>query len=166
MDVNLLAQIRDMSDSELYHHIYTDHLTSVGNRKAFEALKRDHLVAILDLDSLKYINDTYGHRVGDIHMIRLVNTLTKVFNHNQIFRLAGDEFAILGTYYMDLRNRLLSVYGLFPAFSFGIGTDLATADQQLLTTKETRTHQGLRAKRGETPPWLFTLYNEVQLATA
>ncbi len=85
----------------------TDPLTGAWNRrfleKEFVNLVQDghnsgHALglALLDVDSFKYINDTYGHHFGDHILQRLVEICIKNLPGNAcLVRLGGDEFAIL-----------------------------------------------------------------------
>lgn len=84
----------------------TDPLTGIYNRKAMQQhmeevlAKRDpSLVASLlmfDLDNLKGINDTYGHKWGDIYINHAVKHLTEISVINKVLgRRSGDEFALL-----------------------------------------------------------------------
>lgn len=51
---------------------------------------------MIDIDKFKSVNDTYGHPVGDIVLIEVVNTIKENLPTNTLFgRLGGEEFAIL-----------------------------------------------------------------------
>ena len=51
---------------------------------------------MLDLDRFKYVNDTYGHPIGDKLLIKVAERLKSLFRDNDIIaRLGGDEFAIV-----------------------------------------------------------------------
>lgn len=53
-------------------------------------------VVILDLDSLKLVNDRYGHDAGDVHIRRAAQAIQKTTRAADIVaRLGGDEFGIL-----------------------------------------------------------------------
>lgn len=85
-----------------------DPLTGLLNRRAaFEALERDlarterdgtRLVALyVDLDGLKTLNDTYGHRAGDAAVRRTAAALTEATRRGDVVaRLGGDEFLVAG----------------------------------------------------------------------
>lgn len=81
----------------------TDELTGIGNRRFFdEALARARrrgrpLAAVyVDLDQLKKVNDTLGHRAGDEMLIRVARTLRRRCRSTDVVaRLGGDEFVIL-----------------------------------------------------------------------
>ena len=84
----------------------TDYLTGLANRASFDAYVNDHLqksvldgcgcvVALIDLDGFKSVNDAHGHGVGDRLLrevaIRIKETLCEL---HLPARLGGDEFAI------------------------------------------------------------------------
>jgi len=53
-------------------------------------------IAMLDIDSFKYINDAYGHQVGDEVLIKLANTINTIIRKEDILvRYGGDEFLII-----------------------------------------------------------------------
>ncbi|HEX9309719.1 MAG TPA: GGDEF domain-containing protein, partial [Gemmatimonadaceae bacterium] len=84
-------------------------LTGLPNRRAFitlseQALKlamrmeRDVLMIFIDVDHLKYINDTYGHLAGDRALIDTARVLRESCREADIIaRLGGDEFVALLT---------------------------------------------------------------------
>ena len=86
-----------------------DELTQVLNRRGFmekadKELKRaakngqSGIVFFADMDGLKRINDTYGHKIGDIAIKTEAAVLTSAFRTSDIVgRLSGDEFAIVST---------------------------------------------------------------------
>lgn len=84
---------------------YKDLLTGLSNRNAFEKAleyyrgrgKNIHpLVMIIDVNSLKLINDTYGHKAGDEIIIEVSGLLKKyLIPLAQVYRIGGDEFCII-----------------------------------------------------------------------
>ena len=50
-------------------------------------------VAVFDLNSLKEINDHFGHEYGDTIIIGAAATLAGAFGDKQVYRIGGDEFA-------------------------------------------------------------------------
>jgi diguanylate cyclase (GGDEF)-like protein/PAS domain S-box-containing protein len=99
------AKVSDLQKmKELEGLVYTDQLTGVANRKYIEILIQSRLeemqryswpfgVLFLDIDHFKYINDTYGHDIGD-HVLRMVSqTLLKnIRSFDSIGRWGGEEF--------------------------------------------------------------------------
>lgn len=93
-----------------------DSLTGIRNRNAFEDESRkiewnlsgyggeDFGIAMIDLNFLKKINDTYGHEKGNVTIIRLCQIICKTYKHSPVFRIGGDEFVVIlkGE---DLKNR-------------------------------------------------------------
>lgn len=85
----------------------TDSLTGIANTRYFmeffereiKKAKRTNLpftLLYIDLDNFKYINDTYGHQVGDSLLKMIAKTVNGSIRPSDIFaRLGGDEFAIL-----------------------------------------------------------------------
>jgi diguanylate cyclase (GGDEF)-like protein len=94
-------------DRELRYLALTDDLTCLYNRRGFVAaathqlkLARRNAQGLLlffcDLDNLKAINDSYGHREGDLVIVRAARALEQTFRGSDILaRLGGDEFAVL-----------------------------------------------------------------------
>lgn len=83
-----------------------DSLTGIRNKMAFdnemrclqERLEQGDTkigLAIVDLNYLKRINDTYGHDKGNITIRKLSGIVCSVFDHSPVFRIGGDEFAII-----------------------------------------------------------------------
>ena len=83
-----------------------DPLTGLGNRRAFEAdlaavltdRRRSHrlLLAMIDVDGLKAVNDTFGHPAGDRALRATAAALrSKVRAGDRVYHLGGDEFAAL-----------------------------------------------------------------------
>lgn len=83
---------------------YTDSLTGVNNNTAY---KRDVLdlceqpdstpfsLAIIDINGLKQINDSYGHEYGNILILNTAIAAVNVFGQENVYRIGGDEFAVL-----------------------------------------------------------------------
>jgi diguanylate cyclase (GGDEF)-like protein len=94
-------------ERELRQLALTDDLTCFYNRRGFLAAatqqmklarRNSHsmLLFYCDLDNLKFINDSFGHREGDRALVRAADALEEVFRDSDILaRLGGDEFAVL-----------------------------------------------------------------------
>jgi diguanylate cyclase (GGDEF)-like protein len=61
-------------------------------------------IGVFDCDDLKTVNDRYGHDKGDIYLKTASSLICKVFQHSPVFRIGGDEFAVV-LLNDDLRNR-------------------------------------------------------------
>ena len=85
----------------------TDGLTGLNNRRGFMILATGLLkfarragysscLIYVDLDSLKYINDTFGHTAGDMAITHFARILTDTFRDSDVIgRMGGDEFVAL-----------------------------------------------------------------------
>lgn len=94
-------------ERELRYLALTDDLTCLYNRRGFFAAATQHLklarrnsqsslLLFCDVDNLKKINDSFGHKEGDLALVRTADALEEVFRDSDILaRLAGDEFAVL-----------------------------------------------------------------------
>jgi len=84
-----------------------DELTGAFNMRAFHvelaneifrSIRYKHIftLAYIDIDNFKYINDTFGHSVGDRLLINVAKTLKNNLRKTDVIsRLGGDEFACL-----------------------------------------------------------------------
>ncbi|MCL4318823.1 MAG: sensor domain-containing diguanylate cyclase [Firmicutes bacterium] len=85
----------------------TDHLTGLGNSRHFslvlpaaidQAVRRAQPLSLLviDSDSLKQINDRYGHTAGDAHLQMLAQAIQRsIRDYDSPCRYAGDEFVVI-----------------------------------------------------------------------
>jgi GGDEF domain-containing protein len=157
MNQHLINKLRSMNESELYSALYKDQLTGAYNRQAFD-MADFTTVAIVDMDSLKYLNDTFGHRIGDEFLVELVSVLREAFNDDSVYRLGGDEFAIVSYLSCEaLQVKLSHIQKTTEFFTFGVGLHLAQADDQLNKNKERREKSGQRASRGMKPSWIIKI---------
>jgi diguanylate cyclase (GGDEF) domain len=77
-----------------------DALTGIRNKTAYDAAIagiQDTKVglAVVDLNNLKKLNDTYGHDKGDLAIKALSKLICEVFCHSPVFRIGGDEFVVI-----------------------------------------------------------------------
>ena len=87
---------------------YVDSLTNVKNKLAYddtveyinEKIRNgtaEFAVIMCDLNYLKHINDNLGHIAGDEAIRKTASILCKAFPLSTVFRIGGDEFAVLPT---------------------------------------------------------------------
>lgn len=110
-ELALLKDLAEMVQQELttLHLATTDELTTLSNRRGFEALGRQALsvcrrlrkpatLLFFDLDHFKSINDRHGHAEGDRALQGFARVLLQVFRDSDVVgRLGGDEFVVLLT---------------------------------------------------------------------
>lgn len=89
------------------HLTYTDNLTQTNNLKAYKERINELLalyeryqipfsIILFDIDDFKIINDTYGHRVGDIVLTDMCSLIqNNIRSTDSLFRVGGEEFVIL-----------------------------------------------------------------------
>ena len=94
-------------EQEFYRLARFDTLTGLHNRSAFEhhlegaiARAKRHstcvAVGIIDLDEFKPVNDTWGHKAGDILLKQLAQRIqSRIRDSDFLARLGGDEFIVL-----------------------------------------------------------------------
>ncbi len=94
-------------ERELRYLALTDDLTCLYNRRGFFAAATQQLklarrngqnvlLFYCDLDHLKTINDSFGHREGDLALVHTADALEDAFRDSDILaRLGGDEFAVM-----------------------------------------------------------------------
>ncbi|WP_029201844.1 sensor domain-containing diguanylate cyclase [Oribacterium sp. NK2B42] len=87
---------------------YTDGLTPAKNKAAFlddeivydikikNGLK-DIATVMVDINNLKYVNDTFGHDVGDKYILGCYDIIQDTYKNSPIYRMGGDEFLIVLT---------------------------------------------------------------------
>jgi len=121
-----------------------DPLTNVPNRRTFERACREWLapnrpgfvMAMIDVDDFKAINDRCGHATGDNVLVAVADTLARSLRTGDlVVRLGGDEFALLmaGLTLRQAEGRLAAVgravhdacrpivqHGIVPSISIGV----------------------------------------------
>ncbi|MFT0891800.1 diguanylate cyclase domain-containing protein [Pseudochelatococcus sp. G4_1912] len=102
----LMSQLQH-ANAALEGYSNTDMLTGLPNRRCifsemhrlFALAKRNEqsiLVAYIDLDDFKQINDTYGHDIGDAFLIDISQRLSMGLRAGDMLgRLGGDEFVVV-----------------------------------------------------------------------
>ena len=142
----------------------TDPLTGLLNRRAFTdavvELHAPYVIAVIDIDRFKLINDTHGHSAGDKVLIEVAEELRRAFGDEVVLaRLGGEEFgvvmrdrgreealAVLEHARRILENRVFHVAGAQIAVTFsaglsrpggreGFSTLLSDADRALYLAK-------------------------------
>lgn len=84
-----------------------DSLTGVRNKHAYADEERDlneliestedpaFAIVVCDVNDLKRVNDTLGHKAGDQYIRDACTVICDAFKHSPVFRVGGDEFAII-----------------------------------------------------------------------
>jgi diguanylate cyclase (GGDEF)-like protein len=61
-------------------------------------------IGVFDINNLKKINDSLGHESGDAYIVNCCQLLCKTFKNSPVYRIGGDEFAVL-LMEEDFKNR-------------------------------------------------------------
>jgi diguanylate cyclase (GGDEF) domain len=84
-----------------------DALTGVKNRNAYRVYEErinaqidvnrapEFAITILDVNDLKKVNDTQGHKAGDQYLRDACRIICSTFKRSPVFRVGGDEFCVL-----------------------------------------------------------------------
>ena len=111
-EIGAVMVIQDVSESRkvikrLSYSALHDTLTRLPNRASFErqlqrllsdvaARRQQHVLAFIDLDKFKAVNDTAGHAAGDALLHALADLMQRQLRSGDFLaRLGGDEFALL-----------------------------------------------------------------------
>ena len=92
--------------SEINAIAYHDALTHVKNKAAYEEKrlqmskeieknKAEFGIVMADINSLKTINDKYGHKKGDEYIKGACKIICDIYAHSNVYRIGGDEFVVL-----------------------------------------------------------------------
>ena len=123
-----LGSVRDMA--------HTDALTGVKNKRAYaereeqldlaiaEGTMEPCAIVVCDLNGLKHVNDTQGHKAGDEYIRSAAMLVCELFQHSPVFRIGGDEFVVILTG-RDYGNRKELIGKLRETAQENIGTGKA-----------------------------------------
>lgn len=168
----------EQANERLRNLSLTDELTGLNNRRGFTILasglfkfarRANHPICLLfiDMDSLKNINNTFGHAEGDTALNHFARILIETFRDSDVIaRLGGDEFAVLtidatenGIAVIQKRLRsnvdaynLVSVRGYILSFSLGIiqvDLDSTFTVDTLLSQADKAMYEHKQAKKGQ-----------------
>ncbi len=116
------AYVRQLAQAR--KDVNIDALTGIKNRHAFlEAEERinaqiadqrapEFAIVILDVNDLKKVNDNDGHKAGDEYLRSACRIICDIFKHSPVFRVGGDEFAVIaqGSDYARIDTLMERVY--------------------------------------------------------
>ena len=102
----------------------TDPMTGVKSKHAFLLHQKDidaliegetaekFAVVVCDVNGLKVINDTLGHKAGDEYIISASRMICDIFQHSPVFRTGGDEFVVVltGRDYLIRKELVLALH--------------------------------------------------------
>ena len=171
VDIGKRKKVSEMTPEEREHALLTDRLTGLKNKRAYEELERQPVQALIDVDGLKYVNDTFGHEAGNELLRKVGNALNEAAGEGKnTYHFHGDEFALEGKSALEidsivekarktLKENPLEINGNthIPDFSYGVGETMSKADSLMQKNKIERRATGQAAKRGEAEPQLVII---------
>jgi diguanylate cyclase (GGDEF)-like protein len=186
-DLETRKRLDAMSREELLQLLLTDPLTGCLSARAFEEAERFNparCYCVWDVDSLKWLNDTYGHEAGDALLQAFARA---AFEEGLLlYRTGGDEFVLRVETDWSRNETWRRLVGLQARFrhavfawrdergelhaatgagaSFGFAAERAEAEAHLRRMKALRTMAGSRAERGERPRTLRVLSEAATVA--
>lgn len=100
-----IFRMKETTKNELEQLAYTDSLTRINNINKFyiraaEILKRNkdtvYSIVCIDVNNFKYINETYGYKIGDTLLIQIAQKLNQTFKDDELCaRVNNDHFVVL-----------------------------------------------------------------------
>ncbi len=128
-ELNHLNQELNDNNQLLKSKMMYDDLTEVFNRRYFETeLERVYAnhrrgsqavcLLLIDLDNFKFINDTFGHQIGDEVLKHVAMTVkSSVRKQDIVARIGGDEFAIFPQGMKDERDAAILANSILEKFA-------------------------------------------------
>lgn len=122
----ILFRVFNLYQSTLHMSRY-DAMTGLMNRRYSDITLREAMdrcdvsdecfhIVLYDLDRLKYVNDHYGHEIGDQYIVKFSNYLKDTFHGNDVVsRIGGDEFVSI-CYDTDMESLESKVASMREAF--------------------------------------------------
>lgn len=118
-----IKSYNNMIRAEVLHKLaFTDILTELNNRNAFsEEMQRltndadsvGRIIAVMDMNNLKEINDTMGHAMGDKALLESADRIREDFGrYGTCYRIGGDEFVFISNNAMS-EDELIKVHKRF-----------------------------------------------------
>lgn len=167
---NITSILIEIERYKLEERLNLDEMTGLLNKKALSAtldsisydLDNEYTLVISDIDRFKYINDNFGHYVGDICINKFAEILKSYSTEFLSFRYGGDEFCIIfknknesdvKSICKDIQNRLEKIcFEQYPKVkinaSFGIAKNSKGTDGVKLFIKADRALYEAKKNRG------------------
>lgn len=177
---------RKQKELDIIYTSHHDYLTGLPNRRFFEEKiigidkpkNYPLLIALIDLNGLKLINDAYGHDVGDEALKLVSKALASCLDPKHFLaRIGGDEFVVLcpnttADIFETLREKITTKLESFGngsmKYSLSIGYDVKTDEsikmEEVLKNAENNMYSNKilhgQSARNETITTLFNTLNE------
>lgn len=162
----LRMAVTDSLTGALTRASFLEHMRHAMARTASQPVGYIHV----DMDNLKVVNDTYGHKAGDAALAHLVGAIRRAAPQAVVGRLGGDEFAVLfegvssrdglaesAQAILDALARPANLKGISLQLSATLGVALAPEDgdcvETVLANADLALYVGKGAGRGRVVPF-------------
>jgi diguanylate cyclase (GGDEF)-like protein len=167
--------VQNMTDEEFEKQVYTDADTELRNKRAWNEESGDHkAVAVLDADSLKWVNDNMSHSAGTEYLKKIANELKELGGSTVSYRYGGDEFIVGAKNREELETAVEAAVSRInqatrveeggqsvkPSVTVGYGASFDEADTAMSAEKADKTSRGERAGRDQAPPSFRTVVDD------
>jgi diguanylate cyclase (GGDEF)-like protein len=106
LDAEALARSAQEQAEDMTHLAFTDALTHVNSKVAYDKMKESlqqqidqgtasFAFVMIDVNNLKDINDHFGHDCGDKYIFGSCHIFCNIYKQSPIYRIGGDEFVVL-----------------------------------------------------------------------
>lgn len=146
--IGVLGMVTDITDrkrheSEIQHLATHDALTDLPNRTLLhrrieqaihraQRMKREIAVLFIDFDNFKYVNDSYGHSLGDVLLQVAAAQLQSLMKaEDTVARLGGDEFVVMVS---DLVDASVTAVAVARRIRDAFTNPIRAGDRELTTT--------------------------------
>jgi len=147
----LRKRFSEMTPEEKEIAFYTDDLTRLKNKKAWQEDPRKGNLVSMDMDDLKKANDTYTHEVGDKLIAKMGEALKRAAGDTGAYHVSGDEFWLQGNNQARLEKIVKKAKSIlakepidiegqpyYVKFSHGVGKTIEEADTAMKADKTAR----------------------------
>ena len=100
------ARVAQEQAEDMTELAFKDALTHVNSKVAYDKMKENlqeqidqgeakFAIVMIDVNNLKYVNDTFGHECGDKYILGSCRIFCNIYKQSPVFRIGGDEFVVL-----------------------------------------------------------------------
>lgn len=92
-------KLKSLSETDSMTGVRSKHAWIMREKEINEGINagnaQDFAVVVCDVNDLKKINDTLGHKAGDAYIREACSMVCEIFQHSPVFRVGGDEFTVI-----------------------------------------------------------------------
>ena len=109
-------KLKSLSETDPMTGVRSKHAWLLKEKELNSAIDSGHAdefaVVVCDVNGLKKINDTYGHKAGDEYIREACRMVCDIFQHSPVYRVGGDEFTVIltGRDYVIRRDLMIALH--------------------------------------------------------